>query len=260
MTTTLVTAFFDIDREMRGDGRSISTYLEWIQKTLLLHCHLYVVTETKFAPFFKEHRPADYPMKIKLISFQESEYYSYYDRIQDILQQTTYREKVAFPNRVECQLPEYTILQFSKFHYLRMAIDENPFQSEFFLWIDAGSSRFFNSLSLSTYFPKKTFSFQKNLFYIQCRSDLFQYPLDPYRFIWTADNLMYGGMFGGHFEIVLVIASKVKHIFEWMLSQSNVNNEQLALALVWKDSPDLFWVIDRPHVPIYLLDIFSQTI
>lgn len=37
MTATIVTAFFDIQRDIKGDGRKIDEYLQWIQKTLQLN-------------------------------------------------------------------------------------------------------------------------------------------------------------------------------------------------------------------------------
>lgn len=45
MSATLVTAFFDINREKNGDGRKIEEYLEWIKKTLQLNCNLFIITE-----------------------------------------------------------------------------------------------------------------------------------------------------------------------------------------------------------------------
>lgn len=48
MSCTFVTAFFDIQRDKKGDGRSIDEYLEWIKKTLQLNANLYIVTEKKF--------------------------------------------------------------------------------------------------------------------------------------------------------------------------------------------------------------------
>ena len=64
---TFVTAFFDIQRSERGDGRTIEEYLVWIQKTLQLNCNLYVFTESKFENFFRENRPAEYPMHLVVI-------------------------------------------------------------------------------------------------------------------------------------------------------------------------------------------------
>ena len=40
---TIVTAFFDINREDKGDGRKLNEYLEWIKKTLQVNCNLFVV-------------------------------------------------------------------------------------------------------------------------------------------------------------------------------------------------------------------------
>ena len=64
--TTIVTAFFDINREENGDGRKISEYLQWVKSTLLLNCNLYVVTEKKFINFIKENRPKNYPLTLQL--------------------------------------------------------------------------------------------------------------------------------------------------------------------------------------------------
>ena len=77
MNTTIVTAFFDINRKEKGDGRSIEEYLTWIKKTLLLKCNLYVVTEKKFVEFIKENRPKDYPLFIKEDTIESSTYYKY---------------------------------------------------------------------------------------------------------------------------------------------------------------------------------------
>ena len=65
-------------------------------------------------------------------------------------------------------------------------------------------------------------------------------------------------MFGGYKEIISIIGSKIKTIFEWMLSQNNVNNEQLALTLVWVDNKDLFQIIDKPGIQLLLLEILSN--
>ena len=58
--TTIVTAFFDINREKKGDGRTIKDYLTWFNKTLQLNCNMYIVTEEKFKNFVKENRPKNY--------------------------------------------------------------------------------------------------------------------------------------------------------------------------------------------------------
>lgn len=250
MSSTIVTAFFDINREKNGDGRSIAEYLQWIHKTLQLNCNLFVVTEEKFRDFFVNNRPKHLPMRLKIMTFQESHYYRYYDQIKHILASPDYRSKVLDPNRVECVLPEYSIIQYSKFHYIEMAIRENPFLSSSFFWMDAGISRFFLDVDIRKPFPSKSvteFLFSNpDKFLIQKRHDLETFQIDD-GFVWNSANLLSGGMFGGGKDIVLKIGEAVESVFvNKMLKQNNVNNEQLALAMVWKDMRESF--VTPPNV------------
>jgi hypothetical protein len=249
-TVTITTAFFDIKRKENGDGRSIDEYFEWIKHTLQLNCNLYVVTEDKFRDFFLNNRPKHLPMHMKIIKFEESHYYRYYDKIKDILQSPAYKAKVMHPNRVECILPEYNIIQYSKFHYIEMAIQENPFNSSSFFWMDAGLSRFFLDVDISRPFPSKTLqdflTANQDKIIIQKRHDLDTYKIDD-SFVWNSANLLSGGMFGGGKDVVLKIGEKVEQVFvNKMLKCNSVNNEQLALAMVWKEIPNSF--ITPPNV------------
>jgi hypothetical protein len=255
--TTIVTAFFDIGRDKNGDGRTIQEYLSWINKTLQLNCNLFIVTEPKFKKFFEENRPLRYKEKtfIHVMDFKDSYYYKYYDRIQEILNSPEYISRIKDPKRVECVLPEYNIIQYSKFHYLQIAIEENPFETGYFLWADAGISRFFLDVDLSLEYPSKNgqdiLEQTKDRFIIQKRHDLFSYPLDD-NFVWKSDNLLCGTMFGGNIHIIQKMTVLLEKIFvEKMLNKNNANNEQLSLALIWKDNQDLFCLLDN-YLPCHL--------
>lgn len=262
-SVTIVTAFFDINRDKNGDGRTISEYLQWIKQTLKLNCNLYVVTEEKFHDFFIENRPHNYPMHVKVIKFEESNYYKYYNQIKNILSLSDYKSKIMHPNRVECVLPEYSIIQYSKFHYLQMAINDNPYNSLSFFWMDAGISRFFLDVNVSNSYPSKSvqdFLFiNSDKFFIQKRHDLEYYPIND-TFIWNSANLLIGTMFGGDKDIIIKIGNKVEDVFvNKMLAHNNVNNEQLALAIVWKQFPELFITVPNlygGHLSIFKL--FAQ--
>jgi hypothetical protein len=223
--------------------------LDWIKRTLQLNCNLFIVTEEKFRVFFEENRPKEYSTVIKIIDFKDSYYYKFYDIMKEILESNEYKIKIKHPNRVECKLPEYNIVQYSKFHYLQMAIQENPFNSEYFLWTDAGISRFFLDVDLNKKYPSNNGQYileqTKDKFIIQKRNDLYSYPLDD-NFVWKSDNLLSGGMFGGSAFIIKRIGELVEKVFiEKMLNKGNINNEQLGLALVWKDNKELFYLVDN---------------
>lgn len=253
MTTTIITAFFDIDRETKGDGRKLTEYFEWIKKTLQLNCNLYIVTEKKFVDFIKAHRPLGYSTFIKEDVLSNASYYKYLTKMRNIMESNEYKQKIKHPNRVECILPEYNIIQYSKFGWLEEAINTNIFNSEYFFWMDAGISRFFYGMNLENKYPSKTVSLPDNKFIAQGRRDIYGYIFDE-NFIWKSDNLVYGGMFGGHYTILLEISKKVMDIFETELLKNNcVNNEQLVLGLLWKIEPTLFNLISPYNTPCDVL-------
>jgi len=259
---TIVTAFFDIGREKKGDGRSIEEYKQWIQKTLQLNCQLYVVTEEKFKSLFLENRPPEYKMHMKIIDFKDSYYYKYYDQMKKIVESQEYKDKIAYPNRVECKLPEYNIIQYSKLHYLQMAMEENPYQSDSFFWMDAGASRFFYDIDVKKPYPSnyglEIIKQNENKFIIQNRPDISYYHLND-DFVWKADNLLIGGLFGGNKKTINTIFEKIENIVvEKMLKRNNINNEQLAMAMVWNENKDLFCLINnQTSNPLLILTILS---
>ena len=254
---TLVTAFFDIGRELNGDGRKLSDYLEWIKKTLQLNCNLFIVTEKKFVDFMKDNRPSNYNTYIKEDILENASYYKYLPKMKEILNSEYYKTRIAYPNRVECKLPEYNVIQYSKFGWLADAIKENPFNSDYFFWMDAGISRFFLDTDINKKYPSNTIiNNSDNKFIIQQRYDLNNYNMNE-NFIWSAENLMKGTMFGGYKNIVSKIGLLIEKVFEKeMLNNNNVNNEQLALALVYKNNPELFYLINddrRYHLILFKL-------
>lgn len=262
---TIVTAFFDIGREVNGDGRKISEYLEWIKNTLKLNCNLYFFTEKKFVNFIKDNRTSNYNTFIKEDTLENSKYYKYLDSIKKAMHSCEYKNKMTNINRVECRLPEYNIIQYSKFGWLEEAIKENPFNTEYFFWMDAGISRFFGNINLQNPFPSKN-DFLKiftkentHKFIIQHREDLYNYTIDE-DYMWKSDNLFKGGMFGGHRNIVKTVSNNMEQIFVYnMLHKNNVNNEQICFAFLWKKKPELFKLIpDINRHPCILLELLSQ--
>jgi len=244
---TIVTAFFDINRSEKGDGRTIDEYKQWLKKTLQLNCNMYIVTEEKFVEFFLENRNPNYNTSIKTMKLSELHYYKYYDQMKAIIDSEKYQKRIKDPNRVECKLPEYNIIQYSKFHCLQMAMEYNPFQSDLFFWLDAGGSRFFLDIDVRLPFPSEgaieVMQLNPFQFFIQKRNDLEKYPMDE-TFIWNSENLLCGTMFGGDRNVLTKIAEKVEEVLvNDMLLKNNVNNEQLALAMVWKKNSELFYLI-----------------
>ena len=156
MSTLIITSLFDIQRDTKGDGRTINDYLLWFSKTLKLNCDMVIYTEEKFEDFVKENR--------KNTSSKT------YIKIQKLDDQ--YLQKIKDPKRIECYLPEYNVIQYSKFGWLKNSSDELT-NYDFYFWMDAGCSRFFDNVNINLKWPNESLLPTDKLT-IQCNENYFK--------------------------------------------------------------------------------------
>jgi hypothetical protein len=154
-------------------------------------------------------------------------------------------------------MPEYNLIQYSKFGWLEEAIREDPFHTPSFFWVDMGISRFFLDVDIRNTYPGPCIH-TTDKFIIQQRHDLLHFPIDD-DFVWKSDNLLKGTMFGGTKEMILNVSKELEQVFVSMLEKGNVNNEQIGLAMVWKQHPEWFHLVeDYRGVHLILFKILSQ--
>ena len=242
---TIVTALYNINREREGDGRPFHDYLKWLPETLSLSCNYVIYTEIGVVPYI----PKQPNIKVVVTSPDEIPLYHKQGHIQSILSDRTYLSQIKHPTRVECVLPMYTVIQYSKFEWLKRTIKENPFGSSFFFLMDAGCSRFFDGLS-------KSFPNHNNLppkFLIQGNVNTNRIPIDEH-YKWMSDCVLVGTFFGGPTEYVTKVSDlTLKFLQEEMLDKNMINNEQIALAFICKREPSLFNIyikLNGQHLPV----------
>jgi hypothetical protein len=148
----------------------------------------------------------------------------------------------------------YSIVQYSKFKWLQEAIEENPFNSKFFFWMDAGASRFFEGYDLSQDYPSinaiealnemgDKFLLQMNMEYYK---DFAQASTLPDEYLLDNRSYVLGSMFGGGKNSLLKVGSNVEDILlNKMIANEFVNNEQIALGYLVKQNEDDFEVFER---------------
>ena len=245
MNSTIVTALYNINRELKGDGRPFHNYLKWLPETLSLSCNYVVYTEIDLVPYIPE-KPN---IKVITTSINQIPLYNKLETIESILNDPDYLQKIKDPNRIECILPMYNIIQYSKFEWLKRTIKENPFNSDYFFWMDAGCSRFFNNLPNSFPNPDKL----PPKFLIQGNVNTNRIVIDD-SYKWMSDCVLVGTFFGGHYEYVTKVSDlTLQFLQEEMLDQNMINNEQIALAYICKRNPSLFNVyiqLNEQHLPV----------
>ena len=243
MRTKIITALYDIDRETKGDGRTLRDYLEWFKTTLKLKCDMSIYIEEKFYDFVKRHRDPELKTDIIIQNFNEIPYYPKLDKIKNILDSKEYKSRMRDPLRIECYLPEYNVIQYSKFDWVCFEIDKDP-SYDIYMWMDAGFSRFFDNFDITQPWPNPNklpidkFTVQGNINFIN-RIDT----LNVNEYIWDNNCLLSGGLFGGGKEIMKFMKDEIDKFVDFLFENQCFNNEQFGLASISKNNREKFNVI-----------------
>lgn len=137
----MVSAVYDIGRE-RADGRGLADYLGWLRTTLLVFPEMIVYTDLEI---IAELVPDSQVRWVPMTSWPP---FRHRPKIEALLQHTKY----SAATDITLRLPNYALLQFSKFFMLSDALSSDGDAPAAF-WIDAGASRFFRHDGTAT-FPR----------------------------------------------------------------------------------------------------------
>ena len=243
---TLVTALYDINRGKEGDGRTFEEYLSWFKDTLKVSSPMVVYVDESLKEFVEKERGSR-PTKIIVQSLEEIPYYYLNDSIDTVLKSKEYLSKIGAPDRVECKMSLYNVVIYSKFKWMEDVVNSNYFNSEYFMWMDAGLSRFFNGMS--NLYPsenaKETLLDNKESILIQTSMsyypDLVEAAVCNEEYFWDARTWIMAGLWGGGKEIMLKFCNEMDNILvNKMLRNGVINNEQNAMAYLYKNNPDMF--------------------
>lgn len=246
MSVTLVTSLYNINRE-NLDGRKWEEYLEWFAKTLKLKSPMVVFVESDLVDFVKMNR-GNLPTKIIEESIIKIPYYNLKYKMDKVIESDEYKNKIKDSSRIECNSSLYNIIQYSKFKWVEKASDENYFNSEYYLWVDAGLSRFFYDIDLTQEYPgnsakESLLGIKDNILiqiFVSYYPDLVNAEVLTEDYLLDNRSYIMGGMFGASGESIKKLCPLIDDIIEQMLSNNIVNNEQIALGYLYKKYPDLF--------------------
>lgn len=248
MKTKIVTALFDIGRE-NFDGRKISDYMEWFKKTLALNADIIIYTEQKFAEIIPGL--TDSPIEIIVQDFGSIPAFKYRKDFEYILESMSFLSNMLDLSRIECNLPDYNLIQYSKFGWLVDA--STRFSADRYFWMDAGCSRFFGDADSGNPWPKRKTDNSKIIIQGNIHFDKYKNALDS-EYIWNNECMLVGTLFGGGKAAISKLYDEVEAAISFMLGNRCINNEQFALALAYKKNPDLFDIhidLDGTHLPLF---------
>ena len=262
MKVTFVSALFDINRV---DGRKWEEYLKWFEITLKLRVPMVLFLDRDMQEFIDKRRgdlfskPEQKEYLHTQTLYQTVEdipYYGLKDQIQEILDSDQYKKDMADPERIECKQAMYPIIQYSKFPWLTKAAEMNPHKSDYFFWLDAGGSRFFEDYDLTQNYPseeaKKALDEMGDSFLVQMNTeyytDLANAKTLSTDYLYDNRSYVLGSMFGGHKKSLFRVCDMVHNVLmNDMLANNTINNEQIALGYLIKKYPDEFSLYERTN-------------
>ena len=259
MKVTLVSALFDINRV---DGRKWDEYLKWFEITLKLRVPMVLFLDRDMQEYIDERRGDMFSqneyLKTQTLyqTVEDIPYYGLKDQIQEILDSDQYKKDMADPERIECKQAMYPIIQYSKFPWLTQAAAMNPHQSDYFFWLDAGGSRFFEDYDLTQNYPseeaKKALDEMGDSFLVQMNTeyytDLANAKTLSTDYLYDNRSYVLGSMFGGHKKSLFRVCDMVHNVLmNDMLANNTINNEQIALGYLIKKYPDEFSLYERTN-------------
>ena len=256
MGATIVTALYDIGRE-KVDGRGMSQYYEWFAKTLQLKCPMVIYCDEITRPFIESNRKLS-ETKVICKKLEEVPYFHLKDKMDAVLSSESYKSKVKDPDRIECKISLYNIVQYCKFPWLLHAAQENYFGTDYFIWMDAGFSRLVSDFQFDTTFPGENFMQQIASFPERVLFQAYQYPYDD---LFNAANIsedyfydnrsyVMGGLFGSDRRGIEKVCKSVDDLLEkQMLDNGVVANDQIGIGFLLKKNNEDFVVLqNNPRV------------
>lgn len=141
MNYTIVTGFFDINREKWNDcyTRTNNEYFRNFERVCQLDDSMVVYISEKYIPLVSRYRKKYiHKTRIIVMNFEDLPYYNLKDQFQSIMSCPSFKNKLKEPNCPEVTKPEYDIIMFSKTHLVKQSILNNYFNTTHHVWVDFG--------------------------------------------------------------------------------------------------------------------------
>ena len=247
--TPVVTAMYDIGRAA-VDGRSIESYRPWLLQTLRSIQEpivLYLENRLADAGWKKdvlEVRQDIGPVCVVTTTLEETPMWQFYDKVAAIIHRKAYQQ--LHPDDITNKLPAYVLIQYSKFGWLSDAAKR--VLCDHLVWMDAGFSRFFTATDCRFQVRKKMLDV--NRISVET-SELFSQigMITPDNYIGTNVCILRGGLWVLSKSLLPTLVSRIQQIWlNEMLEKGRIDNEQIALALICKETPEFFDLIHTNQV------------
>jgi len=238
MSLTCVSSFFPVYNK----HHSLECYPNWFKNTLNINCPYVFFTDKNTVELIKNFRK-NLPTYYIICEIQDFNTYKYKDRM--------------ITDYFNCPSVELNLIWNEKIFMIQKASEINPFNSEWFKWIDAGiccyrdepppNKIFPNNYKLNT-LPKDKFIFTST----DCPLPYFEEQVtntNYYHYICATSFIL-------HKDFINTFTNLYEYYLDKLIDKNNLWTEQVILTHIYKDNKDLYFQIGGGYgqVTLYLYE------
>jgi len=218
-SVTCVSSFFVVSNKY-----SVEKYFEWFKNTLSINCPYVFFTTKDNIEVIKSFRK-DLPTYF--IETKIEDFYTY-----------KYRDRMA-SHASHCPSVELNLIWNEKIFMVQKASKINPFNSEWFHWVDAGICSYRSTPPPTTQFPnnEKLKTLPKNKFIYSSSQNYNKELITPTNYY----HHIAGTSWIMNKEIIDTVCEIYANYMEKLIDKHNIWMDQVILTHICNDYPDLFF-------------------
>jgi hypothetical protein len=240
---TIVSGLWNISRA----GREFSTYEEHFDKFLKIPCNLVLFIPQELEAFVWERRSRDNTL-VKIYELDDIKsvmFNPFWDKWQGIRNNPDWQNQSGWlPESPQCKNEYYNPIVMSKMFFVHDAKIWDPFNTDYFMWLDAGISQ----------------TVYENYFYDKSNLEKITKHMDPFLFLsypyeadkeihgfplqdinrYASDTVKYvcrGGLFGGHKDFLSQANGEYYDLLNRSLSEGLAGTEESVFSIMSHLSP-----------------------
>uniref|UniRef100_A0A0N4ZT84 Protein-serine/threonine phosphatase n=1 Tax=Parastrongyloides trichosuri TaxID=131310 RepID=A0A0N4ZT84_PARTI len=244
----IVTALLDIGRgEWHSFYRPFETYLNSFLDLLKMENNMIIYGDKTVINFVKNHYKNDIKGKVLLeITLKDLPFYRYKNEMQNIIDKEQQNWDPSWDRRMknhpESMYADYNILVNSKPYFLHNASLISPFESDIFIWIDAGYSH--GDHNLIPEYTWDPFFIPNKVHIIKLTPKQDQINTYTYDRVYRKDiSVISAGFIGTSRSIINRFYNFFYKTFLELLDDGKVDDDQTVILMTIKNYASLFYVI-----------------
>jgi len=248
---TVVTGIWDLRRDQAGEGfkRPFQHYIDNFVKFLQTDVNMVIYIEKQYEHIVWENR-RDHNTRVFIKEVEEFKTkFDFYEQIQKIRKDENWLKQADWlRNSTQATLEMYNPMVMSKMFMVHDAVCYNPFNTDYFIWIDGGITNtvhagyFTHDKILNKIQPYlKSFLFLS--FPYEGNSEIHGFAREGMNKFAKAQEVKYvcrAGLFGGHKDVIKHANGMYYHLLRMSLEQGYMGTEESIFTIMSYLEPEVF--------------------